>query len=711
MNRLLVAAWLLLAGPAGSSEPLPPDARRELEQVAMMLRYVAGEYGIAVKDGKVINPAEYAEMTGFSTLARKRSAKAAAGHPAAKALASELAGLEQAVAAKQSPVRVGARIESALGVLAEGFGVTLRGVPSTTPDPAEGERVYRENCSVCHGVSGNGRGPAAARLDPRPADFTDRDFMSLETPVDFFNVINVGVANTVMPAWHGVLSEREIWSAVFWVWRFQSSADDRAKGRALLRKHRKSLSLPDAAGFVGTPDAELAGAVAKQLPAADAKALVAWLRAEPGIVLGTSAAADQSAARAGALDACRIELGRAKERYATGDRDGAMQAVVGAYLDGFERVEIDVANVDAALARRIEALFGHLREAIQAGRPPAEVDAATAAIEVALLDAGRAAGAGLSAAAAFGQSLLIIVREGFEIILVLAALATYLIRIGQRQRTLWLYGGAGAAIAASLVVAWLARWLLSMTPAHRELLEGATMLLAAVILFYMSHWILSRAQAEKWNKYIQQTASKAIKAGSHWTLAGVGFLVVFREGVETVLFYQSLSFAAPHSPDAIWVGFGVGCIALLLIAIAMFQLGLRMPLRPFFVGTSMLLYVLVFIFTGNGIHELQAGGYLSATGWGWLPSIPLLGIHPTLESLVPQTILAVVGFAGMRVLRGPGGALPAMNGTTQPVAGSEQLVAIQSLAAKVRERAEAGSDADLRNLARQLEAAAKREQS
>ncbi len=713
MSRMLALGLLLAAGRAWTAETpraLAPAARRELEQVGMMLRYVAGEYGIAVKDGRVINPAEYSEMTGFSTLARTRAAKATTGHPAAPALIAELGGLERAVAAKESPVKVGARIEGAIGTLATSFGVRLIGVPSTPPDPVEGERVYRENCSVCHGVSGNGRGPAAAKLDPPPANFTDAEFMALEAPLDFFNVVNVGVANTTMPAWHGVLSEREIWSAVFWIWRFHAPDADRVKGRTILRRNRNAITLPEPAAFVSTPDGDLGPAIAPSLDPGDRKALLAWLRAEPATALGAVGNRDPAAARAGALDACRIELGRARERYAAGDRDGALQAVVGAYLDGFERVEKDVASVNPALARKVEDLFGKLRECMQAGRSTADVNLAIANVEAGLEQSGAAAGAGLSAAAAFGQSLLIIVREGFEIILVLAALATYLIRIGQRQRTLWLYGGAGVAIAASLVVAWLARWLLSLTPAHQELLEGATMLLAAVILFYMSHWILSRAQAEKWNKYIQQTASKAIKAGNHWTLAGVGFLVVFREGVETVLFYQSLSFAAPASPDAIWVGFGVGCIALLLIAIAMFQLGLRMPLRPFFVGTSMLLYVLVFIFTGNGIAELQAGGYLPATGWSWLPSIPLLGIHPTLESLIPQTILAAIGFAGLRVVRGPGGVLPAMNGTTQPVPGSEQLLAIQSLATRLRERAEAGADEDLRNLARQLEAAAKREQ-
>src|SRR6185436_12544508 len=117
--------------------------------------------------------------------------------------------------------------------------------------------------------------------------------------------------------------------------------------------------------------------------------------------------------------------------------------------------------------------------------------------------------------------------------LVLAAIATYLVRVGQRERTLLLYAGAGVAVVVSLGAAWIAARILAVSPASQEVLEGATMLVAAVVLFWMSHWILSLTVADKWNRYIQGKARIAVQTGSHWALAGVGFLVVFREGVET----------------------------------------------------------------------------------------------------------------------------------------------------------------------------------
>ncbi|MEK7764822.1 MAG: FTR1 family protein, partial [bacterium] len=322
-----------------------------------------------------------------------------------------------------------------------------------------------------------------------------------------------------------------------------------------------------------------------------------------------------------------------------GRREEALAEAASAYLDGFERIEKDLAARTPGLVASLENEFGVLRERIAAGAPLGDV---LGRLEAGLRRAGSEALAPVSGAAALGQSFVIIVREGFEVILVLAALSTYLIRVGQRDKTTLLYGGAGAAVAASFGLAWVAGRLLTISPASQELIEGLSQLLAAAVLFWMSHWILSLTLAGRWNAYIQRKAQVAARTGSHLTLAGVGFLVVFREGVETVLFYNGLAFGAPGQGHLIWIGFGLGTIALLLVSIAMYQLGLRLPLRPFFFVTSALLFAMVFSFTGHGIRELQAGGFLPAHGGSWLPSLPMAGIFPTWEGLLPQLALLLV---------------------------------------------------------------------
>jgi len=709
---------LLLWGVDGGTSPATPPVgvtqpagagisaaqQRELVQVAMLLKYVAGDYPAIVVRGRITDAKEFKEMQAFTALARTEVAALTLAGPQARQLATELRRLEADVARRADAAAIGARINGVTALLGTAFGVSARFAPDRTPDVREGERIFRQNCAVCHGVSGNGRGPAALKLNPHPANLTDRDFMRMESPFSVFSTVNVGVADAAMPAWHGILSDQEIWNVVFYVWRFHLDPASIREGQRLLGRTRPKLPAPDA--YLNASDDELAAELAPAADPAGRTALADYLRTQPALVL-----AGRSAARAAdTLDLCRHTLARVRELVHAGSRTEALEAAVEAYLNGFEPVETDLGARAPALKRDIEERFGRLREQIQAGVPEAGIGATLDEIEAGLHQAGRATETGLSGTAALGQSFVIIVREGFEIILVLAALATYLIRIGKRDQTLWLYAGAAAAVLASFLVAWLAEWALSITPVSQEALEGITMLLAAGVLFFMSHWILSRIQAEKWNKYIQQTASRAIKSGSLWTLAGVGFLVVFREGVETVLFYQSLVFGSPDAGQSIWIGFGLGCFALLLISIAMYQLGLRLPLRPFFVATSALLYVLVFSFTGQGIHELQAGGLLPVTAWRWLPSLPLLGVHPTLESFLPQAILLGIGLFGLRAMRRAGGTTAPLTGVVQPTIPGEQFMAVQKLASQLRTELEAGpaGPAQLeawRNLARQIEAA------
>jgi len=333
----------------------------------------------------------------------------------------------------------------------------------------------------------------------------------------------------------------------------------------------------------------------------------------------------------------------------------------------------------------------------------------------------------LTRLAVLGQSFVIILREGFEVMLILAALATYLIRVGQKEKTLHLYAGAGAAIVVSLLAAWMADVAFALTPASQEILEGITMLVAAAVLFYVSYWIISKIEADKWQTYIKGKAEQAVKAGSVWTLGGLGFLVVFREGVETVLFYQGLSFGSPDSGHMIPIGFGLGCIMLVIVSVAIFQLGLRLPLRPFFMVTGAMLYCMVFSFVGKGVYELQSAGAISATAWPLFPRVPLLGVYPTLEGLLPQALLIGLAVAAIVWLRTSSGGphekkRGTLQGSMQPTPTHEQLLAIQTLAGRLHAQLEAfksprddgpdpatfrGQVAEWRNLAGQIQAAAK----
>ena len=101
----------------------------------------------------------------------------------------------------------------------------------------------------------------------------------------------------------------------------------------------------------------------------------------------------------------------------------------------------------------------------------------------------------------------------------------------------------------------------------RELMEGITMLVAVLLLFYVGFWLLSNAGAKKWNDYIKSHVTESLSNNSSMALWWTVFLAVFREGAETVLFYQALIFGAKDSAgySMIAAGFLVGLIILLAV--------------------------------------------------------------------------------------------------------------------------------------------------
>ncbi len=136
----------------------------------------------------------------------------------------------------------------------------------------------------------------------------------------------------------------------------------------------------------------------------------------------------------------------------------------------------------------------------------------------------------------------------------------------------------------------------------------------------------------------------------------LAFLVVFREGFETVLFYEALLARAQAGVggSVVWSGFACGAVLLAIIGTALFRYGIRIPIRPFFAVTGVLLYVLAFKFAGGGVRELQEAGWVSVTAIA-MPELPWLrdwlAIYPFVEPLLLQglLLLAVVGRRRLRL--------------------------------------------------------------
>jgi len=323
-----------------------------------------------------------------------------------------------------------------------------------------------------------------------------------------------------------------------------------------------------------------------------------------------------------------------------------------AYL-AFEQVEADLRTQAPELARALEAEFATLRARVTKA-DAAALDSLRGRLRAGLERAERVVSDRPAPAVLFAQSLLLMVREGFEAILILAALLAALTKAGAPERRRDVTRGAVWAVAASLVTWGLVEWLFRLGTSQREALEGVTMLLATTVLFAVSYWLLSKVEAARWAAFVRQRMAGALATGSGVALASVAFIAVYREGLETILFYQALFATAGAAAPAVLLGMVGGALALAAVYIAVERFGLRIPTRPFFALTGAVLYYMAFVFAGKGVAELQGAGVIGISPLDWAPRLPALGIYPTIESLALQGVLLAAAIGGVAwVVRRP----------------------------------------------------------
>lgn len=345
-------------------------------------------------------------------------------------------------------------------------------------------------------------------------------------------------------------------------------------------------------------------------------------------------------------------LAKATQAYQLGQVDKARKIVDEAYFGPFESQGMEAAirlSLSAARAFEHEGKFRDIKLAMLNKEAPANVQALVDQLgEMLRQDAARLDGSRAGSSSSFFNSLVIIVREGLEAILVIGALTAYMIKSGNQPRLRTIHYSVGLALAASAVTAVALRFLINTSGASQENLEGITMLLAVAVLVLVSYWLISKAQAKRWQEYIQGKIKTSLGAGSNFALGSAAFLAVYREGAETVLFYQALISSNPASAlPMIVLGLAVGLVVLAAIYAIMRFGVVKIPLKPFFTVTGMLLFYLAFVFAGQGVNELQAGGLVGSTALPGMPVIGFLGIYPTWQTLSLQLLLAVTYVAGL----------------------------------------------------------------
>ncbi|PYP08639.1 MAG: hypothetical protein DMD59_11595 [Gemmatimonadetes bacterium] len=373
---------------------------------------------------------------------------------------------------------------------------------------------------------------------------------------------------------------------------------------------------------VGTPGTAMPE-FAEDLPAEDRWAVASYVAA---LQYGGSATAAVFAAVRHQIDSA---LAKRSDKIA-----------VDAYMT-FEQVETSIRAKNPGLASELEGNFAWLRtRAVKADQ--AERNTIRERLLAGLERAERVVADRPSGMNLFVASFFLLLREGFEAILIVAALMTFLAKAGAPERRREVARGAWLAVAASLLTWVLVELLLQVTTGGREMIEGGTMLLAAAVLFYVSYWLLSKIEAAKWTAFVRGKMQSALSSGSGVALSAVAFLAVYREGFETILFYKALFTSAGSSGVPVVAGIAVGAVGLVAVYLLINQLGLRVAMKPFFAVTGVMLYYMAFVFAGKGIAELQEAQVIPLTVIEGAPRIPVLGIYPTVESLIVQGLLIVL---------------------------------------------------------------------
>lgn len=638
---------VLVLGLATGTIPTTLSAQTDEIALARRIADVAAiavaEYGAGVVDGTVVREEELDEARLFLAEARRLAANLApATGDAARAHLDRLVTGVETLAAESAVLEA---LDALRVELAAAVGADLDAYPSTAPSLVRGELLFGRYCAECHGVAGSGDGRVAATLNPPPTDLSDRAALRSVPLLEMLRKVNVGVAGTAMPAFGDGLDLLDRWSVALYAAGLRHHPDDVERGRrAVAGCGTCTAFASDLSATAPLSDDDLTLVLGGMLHGEpDSTALAA------AAAYARIAAAREHLGSSRALAARRVAqrtwdlVDRAVVSAAAGEFEEASQLAFDAYL-AFEGIESAVRARDAAAARAVERAFAEFQVALAPAATAVARDAARDEVHVAVRGAVDALAERSSVPALFGQSLVILVREGLEAILIVGALGAFLVRAGAAERKADLLAGVMAAGLASLATAGLLVGVFRAAAAHQEAIEGLTMVLAALVLFWVSYWLVSKIEVRRWQEFVRARMSAALRSRRSWALAGVAFLAVYREGFETVLFYTALATSTDGSAAsyaAVAGGAGVGALALAMLYLAMQRWGVRLPLRPFFGVTSALLYGMAFSFAGQGVAALQVAGLVPATPLAWLPAIPALGIFPTFQTFVSQLVLAL----------------------------------------------------------------------
>jgi high-affinity iron transporter len=354
------------------------------------------------------------------------------------------------------------------------------------------------------------------------------------------------------------------------------------------------------------------------------------------------------------IDTIRIKLDQVITVYNQNDTSDALATARSAYLDSYENIEIPLRPIDPDFTLEMEIKFAELRNLISSNAPSDQVVSKVYELKTGLDESERfVSGIGVVAPViAFSSSFSIIFREGLESALIIGAILTYLEASRNEKFKKHVYAGIVLAIGLTVVTWLIAEFLIEISGAQRELIEAIAGISAVAVLFWVSFWVLNKIETKKWIEFVKAKVWQATATGSFMVFILLAFFTVYREGFETVLFYQALFSFAKYMELYVLAGMVLGLAIIIAVVFIIRKLGKKLPLRVLFGLTMGVGAFMSITFLGNALREFQELGWLSTTHlFGIIPRLDIniatmTGIHPTLETVVGQLILLAIYVVG-----------------------------------------------------------------
>lgn len=586
--------------------------------VIHLLDYLAHDYGGAVNKGKITSELEYAEQREFvekvfelaTTLPKIKDDKNIyAKMSKLKAMIFNLADARDVALEARS-------IQKDLIMISK-----INLAPTNWPELSNGKLLFEKSCVSCHGQNGLGDGPEGVNLTPKPANFHNAERMSSITAFHSYNTIRLGVPGTGMSAW-GDFSDKEVWDLSFYIMSLRHIPN--VKAASNLNFSTDSITLLEAATL---SDTELK----EKFNEKDEN--------KKNLALALLRNKNDNTSGGQYISIAKSYLNQALVAYKANNKNDAKHFALQAYLEGIEPIEPMIKANNSLLVPKIEKAMASIRQIIAS--PNGSVDGLSAQIIVTqdlfteveeTIQAKE-----LSYGVAFSGAFAIILREGFEAVLIILTLLSVIKAYGSKKAARWVHAGWGSALFLGFVAWFLSGSLMKMSGASREMLEAVTSTVAVVILLYFGFWLHRQTEISRWKKFIQEKVQGALDNKNLLGLFSIAFISVFREAFETVLFIRALWFQTnADGKNAINLGLFSALTLIFTFSFIALRYSKKLPVRELFKLSSVLTSILALILAGKAAHSMQEAGILNATTLPWNIRFDTIGLFPTWQTISAQ---------------------------------------------------------------------------